>query len=137
MLQAGFDCRLFAHLLACLPGISCRFDRLAASLATPGVVALLTAWAPQLHQLYTDAVAAHAATSNTPSGAITSPGLQLQGLGLAAFLEVLQDKGVIPQLLEPSDVHEVLRQLLVVRADQVGVLWLPHVHSTIVTLSCG
>jgi hypothetical protein len=43
------------------------------------------------------------------------------GLSLSAFLEVLQDKGVIPQLLEPADVQEVLRQLLVSQNNQVSL----------------
>jgi hypothetical protein len=34
-------------------------------------------------------------------------------------LQVLQDRGVIPQLLEPGDVQEVLQQLLVTLPDQV------------------
>lgn len=99
---------------------------MAASLSTPGVVALLTAWQPQLQQLHQQA-AARAGTNNTQA---TSPGLKPQqgagpqpeghSLSLTAFLEVLQDKGVIPQLLEPGDVQQVLRQLLVTQDDQVA-----------------
>lgn len=102
---------------------------MAASLSTPGVVALLSAWAPQLQQLQQHAAATHDATS--PHRPTSRTCQQQQGqqnsqceaaegvLSLTAFLEVLQEKGAIPQLLEPCDVQEVLRQLLVTQQRQV------------------
>lgn len=109
---------------------------MAASLSTPGIVALLTAWQPQLQQLHQQAAVHAGATPNTstvtPKALSGAPFSQHQGggqqgmsgadapsLSLTAFLEVLQEKAVIPQLLEPCDVQEVLRQLLVTQADQV------------------
>jgi len=94
-----------------------------ASLGTPGVVALLMAWAPQLQELHAQAAATHSAVNTaacvTPGQLPSEQQQQGRGLSLAAFLEVLQEKGVIPQLLEPCDVQEVLRQLLVTHADPV------------------
>jgi hypothetical protein len=94
-----------------------RYDQLAASLSTPGVVALLSAWGPQLQQLHANAAAAHD-PAIMPAAAAQQ---QQQQLSLLAFLEVLQDKGVIPQLLEPADVQEVLRQLLVTQTNQASL----------------
>lgn len=93
-----------------------RYDQLAASLSTPGVVALLSAWGPQLQQLHANAAAAH-----DPAIMPAVAAQQQQQLSLLAFLEVLQDKGVIPQLLEPADVHEVLRELLVTQTNQASL----------------
>jgi hypothetical protein len=109
---------------------------MAASLSTPGIVALLTAWQPQLQQLHQQAAMHAGATPNTSTGAPRAPfgapsgehqdvgqqemsGADAPVLSLTPFLEVLQEKAVIPQLLEPCDVQEVLRQLLVTQADQV------------------
>lgn len=103
-----------------------RYDVMIASLGTPGVVALLMAWAPQLQELHAKAATTHSSattiTHMTPGQLPTEQQQQQQqgtDLSLAAFLEVLQEKGVIPQLLEPYDVQEVLRQLLVAHADPV------------------
>jgi hypothetical protein len=101
---------------------------MAASLNTPGVVALLSAWAPQLQQLHQHAAATHDASSpHRPTSRTQQQQQGQQGgqpeaerpLSLTAFLEVLQEKGAIPQLLEPCDVQEVLRQLLVTQQQQV------------------
>jgi hypothetical protein len=46
---------------------------------------------------------------------------QQQGVALclSGFLEFLQGRGAIPQLLEPADVQEVLRRLIAQQSDQV------------------
>jgi hypothetical protein len=118
------ESRSSCHVLPC-----CRYDRMAASLNTPGVVALLSAWAPQLQQLHQHAAVTHNASSPYRPTSRTQQQQGQQGdqygagervLSLTAFLEVLQEKGAIPQLLEPCDVQEVLRQLLVTQQQQVG-----------------
>lgn len=93
---------------------------MAANLSTPGVVALLAAWEQQLQQLHQQAARLHQ-TGSTSVGAMhqQDQGRQQQQLSLAGFLEVLQEQGVIPRLLEPSDVQEVLRQVLVSQQRQV------------------
>jgi hypothetical protein len=111
---------------------------MAASLNTPGVVALLSAWAPQLQQLHQHAAATHHASSPHGPASLTQQQQARQGqqgaqceagegvLSLTAFLQVLQDKGAIPQLLEPCDVQEVLRQVLVTQQQQVSGPKLQH-----------
>lgn len=105
---------------------------MAASLSTPGVVALLTAWGPQLQSLHQTAVDQHG-SSQQPHGKqpqgqqpLAQSQQQAPELSLSAFLELLQENGVIPQLLEPCDVQEVLRQLLTTQANQVRVGWPVH-----------
>lgn len=142
---------------------------MAASLSTPGVAALLSAWEPQLQQLHQHAAATHGGSSPDKAPAtsqqynqqqpqqegdrqaggqqnVQQGGQQAAALSLAGFLEVLQGKGVIPQLLEPSDVQEVLRQLLVTQQQQVRVstmavrlhasLWLFYASMWRLWLSC-
>lgn len=101
-----------------------RFDEYRGCLATPGVVALLTAWQDQLQQLYQTAVEKyHAKPANriAASAGIKQPQMQQQlqqhgddlqrHLGLSSFLQLLQERGAIPDLLEPADVQEVLKRL--------------------------
>jgi hypothetical protein len=94
-------------------------------------VALLTAWEPQLQQLFTTTLATQQRATTARQQTSTQEQqskqgqqqqqLQQQQLCLLGFLEFLQGRGAIPQLLEPADVQEVLRQLLATQADQVGV----------------
>lgn len=94
-------------------------------------MALLAAWEQQLQQLHQQAVRLHQTGSTSVGGTAGAMHQQEQGrqqqqpgLSLAGFLKVLQEQGVIPQLLEPSDVQEVLRQVLVSQQRQVrGGRW--------------
>jgi hypothetical protein len=88
-------------------------------------VALLTAWEAQLQQLFASSLSSN---SNNPEsrqqGTSTAwqqqqQGLQQQQLCLSGFLEFLQGRGAIPQLLEPADMQEVLRRLIAQQQDQV------------------
>jgi hypothetical protein len=97
-----------------------RFNSLTASLSTPSVVALLMAWQQQLSELFDGAVAQAVAAGVLPEHA-ASP--QTPQLSLAAFMQLLQDRGAIPQLLEPTEIQEVLKQLLVARPDVVSRGW--------------
>jgi hypothetical protein len=82
-------------------------------------VALLEAWQRQLQQLHQQAALLHGSTGATGQQHQGSQQQQQAVLSLAGFLEVLQEKGVIPRLLEPSDVQEVLRQVMVSQQRQV------------------
>jgi hypothetical protein len=108
-----------------------RYDAYLASLVTPGVMALMMAWDQEIQQLYKTALAMQCssrnqeqqhllcqAQCNTLSGA-ASAGRADDALSLGSFLEFLQDHDVIPRLLEPSDVQEVLKRLLCRQASLV------------------
>eukprot|EP00775_Hariotina_reticulata_P013381 gene13381-13508_t len=102
-----------------------RYDAYLASLTTPGVVALMTAWDQQLEQLYETALAVHRSSCSQVQQQLPCqarydkvssddvlPSKVDDGLSLVRFLELLQDHDVIPRLLEPGDVQEVLKRLL-------------------------
>lgn len=99
-----------------------RFDVYYGSLATPGIMALLTAWQSDLQQLFDSAVCKQSMQQghSKPSSSMgrsehMQPPPQHLQLPLISFMELLQDRGAIPQLLEPADVQHVLRRVMLQR----------------------
>lgn len=80
-----------------------RHDGYHATLSTPGVVALLTAWQPQLRQLFDSLLLQQQQQRGSQ---------EQQQLHLAGVLALLQERHAIPQLLQPADVLEALRRLM-------------------------
>jgi len=97
---------------------------------------VLTAWDQQLQQLFGTAVAAQQQQYNCQQQqqgqerhqpTVVQSVVQAAGQGgdteqlqLCSFLELLQERDIIPQLLEPWDVKEVLKRLLEQRSSLVG-----------------
>lgn len=117
----GINLQQLHVLSACL----CRYDTYQGSLSTPGVVALLTAWGQQLQQLFDSAVATqnmqlqHQQEQQQGPNSLQRP-LCGAMLRLSSFLEFLQERATIPQLLEPADVQEVLKRLIAQQPDAVS-----------------
>ena len=123
----------------CIPAcvgtlLSYRYDVYRTSLSTPAVISLLTALQQPLLSLFNDTITCssshqqqhsidHVQYQSQPLPAASAAiDVHHQRLGFSQFLDLLQSRGVIPQLLQPADVGEVLKRTNFSRRPQVGGL---------------